>query len=214
MENAGKSVADGLGIALHLVDMLPTIPLQLAFNTATARLSGCTPEVYAVLPQVGTDGLDLSYAPPPGRSRDEILKSTRGTEEKAMPPTWLLTAASGGSVRVKTVESEGGDYPNHPHAFPSPAGHASCSPALRTFPSAGQHAAGYLVPHSPSYSPPHSPSPDFWYQGFRSTPSSSNSSASDPGSSSLSKSSLDTRVWYRVSRQWFQQLGAIPLRIP
>ena len=36
MESAGKSVADGLGIALHLVDMLPTIPLQLTFNTVTA----------------------------------------------------------------------------------------------------------------------------------------------------------------------------------
>ena len=47
MEDAGKSVADGLGIALHLVDMLPTIPLQLAFNTATAGLIGCTPKVYA-----------------------------------------------------------------------------------------------------------------------------------------------------------------------
>ena len=47
MEDTGKSVADSLGIALHLVDMLPTIPLQLAFNTATAGLIGCTPEVYA-----------------------------------------------------------------------------------------------------------------------------------------------------------------------
>ena len=43
MEDAGKSMVDGLGIALHLVDMLPTIPLQLAFNTATAGLLGCAP---------------------------------------------------------------------------------------------------------------------------------------------------------------------------
>ena len=47
MEDAGKSVADSLGITLRLVDMVPTIPLQLAFNTATAGLIGCTPEVYA-----------------------------------------------------------------------------------------------------------------------------------------------------------------------
>ena len=66
MEKAGKSVAYGLGIALHLVDMLPTIPLQLAFNTATARLFRCAPEVYAVWPMTRTDGLDFSYAPPPG----------------------------------------------------------------------------------------------------------------------------------------------------
>ena len=36
MESAGKLVVDGLGVALHLVDMLPTIPLQLTFNTVTA----------------------------------------------------------------------------------------------------------------------------------------------------------------------------------
>ena len=89
MENAGKSVAGGLGIALHLVDMLPTIPLQLAFNTATAGLPGCTPKVYAVQPKMGTDGLDFSHAPPPGSDRDamtvlgkEILKSTRGTKRE------------------------------------------------------------------------------------------------------------------------------------
>ena len=65
MENAGKSMVDSLGITLRLVDMLPTIPLQLAFNTATAGLPGCAPEVYAVWP-TGTDGLDFSHAPPPG----------------------------------------------------------------------------------------------------------------------------------------------------
>ena len=50
MENAGKPVADGLGIALHLVDMLPTIPLQLAFNTATPWLSSFAPKVYSARP--------------------------------------------------------------------------------------------------------------------------------------------------------------------
>ena len=161
MENAGKSMADGLEIALHLVNMLPTISLQLAFNTATAGLPGCAPEVYAVLLQMGTDGLDFSYAPPPGSGRDvmtllgkEILKSTRGTEEKAMPPTWLLTVASTGSVRVKMVESEGGDYSNHPCGSHSPARCMSHSSTPHMFPSTDQCATGYLVPHSPSYSPP------------------------------------------------------------
>ena len=123
MEKAGKSTADGLGIALHLVDMLPTIPLQLAFNTATAGLFGCTPEVYAVRPMMGTDGLDFSYAPPPGSDRNamtvlgkEILKSVHSTEEKAAQPTWLVTVAGKGTVGVQAVESEGGDYPNHPCA--------------------------------------------------------------------------------------------------
>ena len=65
-EDAGKSAADSLGIALHLVDMLPAIPLQLAFNTATAGLLRCAPEVYAVRPKMRTDGLDFSHAPPLG----------------------------------------------------------------------------------------------------------------------------------------------------
>ena len=63
MEKAGKSVADSLGIALCLIDMLPTIPLQLAFNTATAGLFRCSPKVYAVWPLMGTDGLDFLCTP-------------------------------------------------------------------------------------------------------------------------------------------------------
>ena len=66
MEDAGKSVADSLGIALCLVEMLPTIPLQLAFNTATTGLIGCTPKVYAARPKTRTDGLDFSHVLPPG----------------------------------------------------------------------------------------------------------------------------------------------------
>ena len=47
MDDAGKPMADGLGIALPLVDMLPTILKQLAFNMATPGLAGFVPEVYA-----------------------------------------------------------------------------------------------------------------------------------------------------------------------
>ena len=55
MESAGKFVADGLGIALRLVDMLPTIPLQLTFNTVTAGLPGCTPEALTYASPLSTD---------------------------------------------------------------------------------------------------------------------------------------------------------------
>ena len=72
MESVGKSVADGLGIALHLVDMLPTIPLQLTFNTVTAGLPGYTPKA-------------LTYASPLSTNRgamtvlgEEILKGACG----------------------------------------------------------------------------------------------------------------------------------------
>ena len=161
MEKAGKSVVDGLGIALCLVDMLPTIPLQLAFNTATARLPGCAPEVYAVRPTMGTYGLDFSYTPPLGSDQnamtvlgEEILKSACSTEEKAAQPTWLMTVAGEGTVGVELVESKGSDHSHHPHTSLSSVGHISCSPEPRTLPSMGWRAAWYLVPHSPSCSPP------------------------------------------------------------
>ena len=111
MEKAGKSVVDSLGIALCLIDMLPTIPLQLAFNTATARLPRCAHKVYAEWPTMGTDGLDFSYTPPPGSDQnamtvlgEEILKSACNTEEKAAQPTWLVTMAGEGTVGVQVVE--------------------------------------------------------------------------------------------------------------
>ena len=44
MEDAGKPMADGLGITLHLVDMLLTIPLQLTFNMATLGLASFAPK--------------------------------------------------------------------------------------------------------------------------------------------------------------------------
>ena len=121
MEDVGKSTADGLGIVLCLVDMLPTILLQLVYNTATAGLIGCTPNVYAAQPKTRTASLDFSHAPPPGSNQDamavlheEILKNACGTEEKAIQPTWLWTVASVGSISVKAVKNEGGDDPNSP----------------------------------------------------------------------------------------------------
>ena len=48
MEKAGKSAGDGLEIALRLVDMLPSIPLHLTFNTAIADLPRFTPEALAL----------------------------------------------------------------------------------------------------------------------------------------------------------------------
>ena len=45
MEDTAKPTADGLGIALHLVDMLPTILLQLASHLSTPGLNSFVPEV-------------------------------------------------------------------------------------------------------------------------------------------------------------------------
>ena len=65
MEDAGKSTADGLGITLNLVDMLPTILLQLAFNMATLGLTGFAAKVYSAQPNSRTDLPDFSHMPPP-----------------------------------------------------------------------------------------------------------------------------------------------------
>ena len=40
MDDAGKPAADGLGITMHLVDMLPTIPLDLAFQVSGTHTHG------------------------------------------------------------------------------------------------------------------------------------------------------------------------------
>ena len=53
--------------SLCLVDMLPTIPLQLAFHSATPGLTGFVPEVYAARPKSRMDILDFSHAPPPAK---------------------------------------------------------------------------------------------------------------------------------------------------
>ena len=75
--NAGKSAADGLEIALCLVDMLPSIPLHLTFNTAIADLPGFTPKAltYASLPSTVQDVMTtpgeetLASAPAAQKSR-------------------------------------------------------------------------------------------------------------------------------------------------
>ena len=116
MEDAGKSMADGLGITLHLVDMLPTILLQLAFNTATAGLIGCTPEVYAAQPKTRTDGLDFSHAcPHQAATKMRWLYSMKKSSKmhawyrrKGNPAHMAIDCGQCGfHVGVKAVENEG-----------------------------------------------------------------------------------------------------------
>ena len=94
MEDAGKSMADGLRIAMCLVDMLPIIPLHLAFHLFTPGLTIFAPEVYAAQPKSRTDILDFSHAPPPQSNWkalyvlcEEIVKNVCGaTEDKGLTP--------------------------------------------------------------------------------------------------------------------------------
>ena len=140
MESAGKSSADGLGIALHLVDMLPTIPLQLTFNTVTAGLPRCTPKAHAHASPLSTDQGAMTVL---GK---EILKGACGAEEKAMQATWFVTVTDAGSVKVMMVESEGSDYPNHPHMSLSPAPHARPHPQVSMPLDIIHHIAHHTLP--------------------------------------------------------------------
>ena len=200
MEDARKPTADGLGIALHLVDMLPTIPLQLTFNMATLGLASFAPEVYAALPKSRMDLLDFSYVPPLKSERnamsvlhEEVVKDACGTwtEEKAVPPTWLLSVAPVSSISVKAVEAGGGDGPTSSPCMPgSPAAHASQSPTLCVSQSPTLHAFQSPTPHVSQSPVPHSPSksPSLGNHS-RSSRSGSSSSGSDSGSGSTSGSS-------------------------
>ena len=64
MEDAGKPAADGLGITVCLVSMLPTILIHLAFHLSTPGLTRFMPEVYAAQPKFRMDALDFSHVPP------------------------------------------------------------------------------------------------------------------------------------------------------
>ena len=86
MESAGKSVVDSLEIALCLVDMLPSIPLQLTFNTVTAELPGFTPKALTYASPLNTDKGVMTVL---GK---EILKGAHGPEEKVKQATWRVTA--------------------------------------------------------------------------------------------------------------------------
>ena len=130
MEDAGKPTADGLGIAMRLVDMLPTIPLHLTFQSAVPGLTRFAPEVYAAQPKSRTDILDFSDAPPLQSDQkaidvlcEEIFKNACGTTDKvkAIQPTWLLSVANVSTIGVKAAEVGAGNSPiSHVDHHPSP----------------------------------------------------------------------------------------------
>ena len=96
MEDVGKPMANDLGITLYWVDMLPTIPIHLAFHSSTLGLTGFVPEVYTAWPKFRTDPLDFSHVPPLQSNwkvldvlHEEIVQNVCGATEmaKAVDPT-------------------------------------------------------------------------------------------------------------------------------
>ena len=119
MEKAGKSAADGLEIALCLVDMLPSIPLHLTFHTAIADLPRFTPEAltYALPPRTIQDAMTT-----PG---EETLASAHSAEVQAVQSTGCMTVTDTESVKPLTSRSEGGKDPNIPGTSISLVAHTS-----------------------------------------------------------------------------------------
>ena len=187
MEKAGRSTADGLEIALCLVDMLPSIPLHLTFHTAIADLPRFTPEAltYALPPHTIQDAMSA-----PG---EETLASAHSAEVQAVQSTGHTTVTHTESVKPLMSRSKGGKDPNIPGTSISPVTHMSsfacwCPPRHQT-------------PRSPSYSPSRSQSP---HRRVEESKPRSRLHTSDSSTSTLSNSSSTE------SESDSEHLGATP----
>ena len=130
MEDTEKSVANGLGITMHLVDMLPTIPIHLAFHSSTPGLIGFVAEVYAAWPRFRTDVLDFSHMPPLQSDQkaldvlhEEILKNMGGASKmaKVVEPAACFAMADLSTIGGKACEvGTTGGPTNSPCASHSP----------------------------------------------------------------------------------------------
>ena len=106
MESAGRSAADGIGIALHLVGLLPTIPLQLAFNTITPELPGYTPRALTYASQDSVDCGVMSVL-----SEEIIRAPTRGHNQVTQASSRVTTTDTV-STRFMTIRGTGDDRPS------------------------------------------------------------------------------------------------------
>ena len=171
MEDAGKPMADGLGIAMHLVDMLPTIPLHLSFQSAVPGLTGFASEIYAARPksQDGYFGF-LSCMPPLQSNQrvmhvlcEEIVKNACGTTNKvkAIQPTWLLSMANVSTIGVKAAEAGAGDGPTTSqcasHSLVACAFHSPVACMTHSLVAHTSHSPVVCMTHSPVARTSHSP---------------------------------------------------------
>ena len=122
MENAGKSAADSLGITLHLVGMLPTIPLQPAFNTVTAELPGYTPRALTYTSQ---DSIDRGAMAILG---EELIRDPARGHDQAMQASSRAMVTDTISTRFVTVKGMGDDRPGTNFSPRSLTYSPNCSP--------------------------------------------------------------------------------------
>ena len=105
MESAGRSATDGIGIALHLVGLLPTIPLQLAFNTITPELPGYTPRALTYASQDSVDRGAMSVL------GEELIRApTRGHDQATQASSHVMTTDTV-STRFMTIRGTGDNRP-------------------------------------------------------------------------------------------------------
>ena len=116
MEDAGKPMANGLAIAMCLVDML----IHLAFHPSTPGLTGFVPEVYAAWPRSRMDVLDFSHMPPLQSDQkvldilhEEIIKNMGGASKmaKAVQPAVCFAVVDLSTIGAKAYEVGAGDGP-------------------------------------------------------------------------------------------------------
>ena len=86
MESTGRSAVDGIGIALHLMGLLPTIPLQLAFNTITPEPPGYTPRALTYASQDSIDRGAMSVL-----SEELTRDPTRGHDQATQASSCVMT---------------------------------------------------------------------------------------------------------------------------
>ena len=122
MESAGRSAADGIGIALHLVGLLLTIPLQPAFNTVTPEPPGYTPRA---LTYVSQDSIDRGTMSALG---EELIRDPARGQDQAVQVSSHVMMTDTISTRFATVQGTGDDHPGPNFSLHSPTYSPSRSP--------------------------------------------------------------------------------------
>ena len=114
MESTGRSAADSIGITLHLMGLLPTIPLQLAFNTVTPKPPGYTPRALTYTSQ---DSIDRGVMSVLG---EELIRDpTRGHDQVTQASSHVTTTDTI-STGFTTVKGTGDDRPGPNFSLHSP----------------------------------------------------------------------------------------------
>ena len=138
MEDTGIPMIDGLGIAVHLVELLFTIPIHLAFHSATPMLTSFMLEVYASQPWLRMNMMDVMHTPPPPHSNQmamdvlhEVIINNLGGASKAakvVQPTACFSMPSldsfGGQAGEVSTSDGTAKSPHASHTPHSPGRHS------------------------------------------------------------------------------------------